>query len=48
VFNPALRLKRRGRLLCSVDLLWMLRLRAATPNVKPKARPKAALERAVL
>jgi hypothetical protein len=48
VFNPALRLKWRGRLLCSIDPLVDAPLGFGAPKSKPKARPKAALERGVL
>jgi hypothetical protein len=48
VFNPALRLDRRGRLLCSIDPLVDAPSGFGAPKSKPKARPKAALERGVL
>jgi hypothetical protein len=49
VFNPALRLKRRGRLLCSIDLLVDAQPSPGEGRRKSQKRGrKAALERAVL
>jgi hypothetical protein len=49
VFNPALRSLERGRLLCSIDLLVDAAFFPRPMRLeKPKARPKAALERAGL